>query len=96
MLIVRYEAQRSSAEPHSAEFILSLPKGFVHDPVLSSRTVLRTKCDIVKLFGLSLVASLAALAERVLGVNFLRLLFQRILTDDTQLEQKDDEANNSP
>ena len=25
MLVVRYEAQRSSAKPHSAEFILSLP-----------------------------------------------------------------------
>jgi hypothetical protein len=31
MLVVRYEAQRSSAEPHSAEFILNLPKGFVRD-----------------------------------------------------------------
>ena len=31
MFVVRYEAQRSSAKPHSAEFILSLPKGFVRD-----------------------------------------------------------------
>ena len=31
MLVVRYEAQRSSAKPHSAEFILGLPKGFVRD-----------------------------------------------------------------
>jgi hypothetical protein len=40
MFVVRYEAQhstgqsctvRSSAKPHSAEFILSLPKGFVRN-----------------------------------------------------------------
>ena len=31
MFVVRYEAQRSSAKPHSAEFILNLPKGFVRD-----------------------------------------------------------------
>ena len=31
MLVVRYEVQRSSAKPHSAEFILSPPKGFVRD-----------------------------------------------------------------
>ena len=48
MLIVRYETQWCSAKPHSAELILSLPQGFVRDPVLSSRTVLRTRCDIVK------------------------------------------------
>ncbi len=31
MRVVRYDAQLSRPKPHSAEFILSLPKGFVRD-----------------------------------------------------------------